>query len=146
MLFWTIQPQYRRFGISHCDFRQKRGKISKKIHARRRREESTTLLPNTSFNERMCFWLDDNRKYGISTTGSRIDAHINSIKIVMLVFYSNYALVYNSDLQYNMILNSRRTVEGEINNDLLTGNNQPLFNWLRLETIKTSHSILHFNM
>ena len=46
----------------------------------------------------------------------------------MLVFYCNYALVYNNDLQYDMTLTCRRKVEGEINNDLLTWNNQALFN------------------
>ena len=63
-----------------------------------------------------------NRKYAISTTGSMI---------------GNYALVYNNDLQYNITLNCRRNVEGEINNDLLTGNNQAVFNWLNLEIVET---------
>ena len=32
----------------------------------------------------------------------------------MLVFYCNYALVYNNDIQYNMTLNCRKKVEGQI--------------------------------
>ena len=39
---------------------------------------------------------------------------IKRIKIVMHIFYCNYTLVYNNDLQYNLTLNCRTKVEGEI--------------------------------